>query len=57
MTLCSPFISHLYSLFPYRGMMDENNEQFVAYFLPSASTLTKRSEDRSMGVSYQNDAE
>ncbi len=32
-------------LFCSRGMMDENNEQFVAYFLPTPSTIVKRRED------------
>ncbi len=41
----------------YRGMMDENNEQFVAYFLPTPATLVKRREDTQLGVEYQDDAE
>lgn len=40
-----------------RGMMDENNEQFVAYFLPTRDTLTKRKEDESREVTYQEDEE
>ena len=40
-----------------RGMMDENNEQFVAYFLPTPDTLTKRREDDQLEVNYQDDAE
>ena len=28
-----------------RGVMDESGEQFVAYFLPTDETLTKRQED------------
>jgi len=36
-------------------MMDENNEQFVAYFLPSKETLAKRHQDEQNGLSYQED--
>lgn len=38
-------------------MMDENNEQFVAYFLPTPVTLVKRREDNQLGVEYQEEAE
>jgi len=38
-------------------MMDENNEQFVAYFLPTNSTMVKRKEDETSGVSYQEEEE
>lgn len=38
-----------------RGMMDENNEQFVAYFLPTEETLTKRHQDDLAGVAYSED--
>ena len=34
------------SAFLIRGMMDENNEQFVAYFLPTPDTLQARMEER-----------
>ena len=37
--------------------MDENNEQFVAYFLPMPETLTKRKTDEEQGISYQEDEE
>ena len=37
----------------YRGMMDENNEQFVAYFVPTQETLRKRQRDTQDSVSYQ----
>ena len=33
--------------------MDENNEQFVAYFVPTQATLAKRQEDTQLEVSYQ----
>ena len=33
--------------------MDENNEQFVAYFVPTQGTLRKRQEDAQQAVSYQ----
>ncbi len=45
--------THTYS----RGMMDENNEQFVAYFLPAYDTMVKRKEDQRAGVSYAEDEE
>lgn len=38
--------------FIYRGAVDENNEQFVAYFLPTEETLTKRKRDSEEGVDY-----
>lgn len=34
-------------------MMDENNEQFVAYFVPTKETLRKRQQDTQDSVSYQ----
>ena len=37
----------------YRGMRDENNEQFVAYFVPTKETLRKRQQDTQDSVSYQ----
>lgn len=40
-----------------RGMMDENNEQFVAYFLPTPDTMAKRKEDESEGVNYRDEEE
>ena len=33
--------------------MDENNEQFVAYFVPTQETLRKRQRDTQDSVSYQ----
>jgi len=36
-------------------MMDENNEQFVAYFLPTEETLTKRLQDEQAGIAYNED--
>lgn len=35
-----------------RGMMDESGEQFVAYFLPTEDTLTKRRRDSEDGYPY-----
>ena len=35
--------------------MDENNEQFVAYFLPSEETLVKRHQDEQAGIAYGED--
>lgn len=47
-------MKHLISMFCfiYRGAVDENNEQFVAYFLPTEETLTKRKRDSEEGVDY-----
>lgn len=36
----------------YRGMMDEEGNQFVAYFLPNEDTLRKRKRDFEEGVDY-----
>lgn len=36
----------------YRGMMDEEGNQFVAYFLPNEETLRKRKRDCDEGVDY-----
>ena len=33
--------------------MDENNEQFVAYFVPTPETLRKRQQDVHHTVSYK----
>lgn len=40
-----------------RGVMDESGEQFVAYFLPVDETLTKRREDHTNGIPYQDEEE
>lgn len=42
---------HLTSLL-HRGMMDEEGNQFVAYFLPNEDTLRKRKRDFEEGVDY-----
>lgn len=36
----------------YRGVVDENNEQFVVYFLLIEETLIKRKRDLEEGVDY-----
>lgn len=36
----------------YRGMMDEEGNQFVAYFLPNEDTLRKRKRDFEEGMDY-----
>lgn len=36
----------------YRGMMDEEGNQFVAYFLPNEETLRKRKRDFEEGLDY-----
>ena len=41
----------------FRGMMDENNEQFVAYFLPTPETMSKRKEDEKEGLNYREEEE
>lgn len=33
--------------------MDENNEQFVAYFLPTSETIAKRKEDNDANIAYR----
>lgn len=43
--------------FFYSGVMDESGEQFVAYFLPTEETLTKRREDFANEIPYQDDEE
>ncbi len=37
--------------------MDENNEQFVAYFLPTPDTMEKRKDDEVEAVNYREDEE
>uniref|UniRef100_A0A0R3S0C3 RNA polymerase II-associated factor 1 homolog n=1 Tax=Elaeophora elaphi TaxID=1147741 RepID=A0A0R3S0C3_9BILA len=38
-----------------RGMMDEEGEQFVTYFLPSKETLDKRLKDAEKGLEFDSD--
>ncbi|CAG9539404.1 unnamed protein product [Cercopithifilaria johnstoni] len=38
-----------------RGMMDEEGEQFVTYFLPSKETLDKRLKDTEKGLEFDSD--
>jgi len=38
-----------------RGMVDEDNDQFVAYFLPTENTLEKREKDKRMGINYDDE--
>lgn len=46
----------LYSLLPtIRGMMDEEGNQFVAYFLPVEETLKKRKRDQEEEMDYAPD--
>ncbi len=45
-------MKYLYDLF-YRGMVDDQGEQFVAYFLPTEETLGKRKRDAEIGVEYE----
>ncbi|KAK2186495.1 hypothetical protein NP493_198g03023 [Ridgeia piscesae] len=40
-----------------RGMVDESGDQFVAYFLPSDETLTKRKRDVEENVDYVDEEE
>lgn len=40
-----------------RGVMDETGEQFVAYFLPTSETLTKRARDASQSLDYDDNDE
>ena len=46
-----------YSAPPYRGMVDESNEQFVAYFLPTPDMIEKREEDKRLGIPFRDDQE
>lgn len=50
-----PYHTLLY--FSYRGAVDENNEQFVAYFLPTEETLGKRKRDSEDGIDYNAEEE
>uniref|UniRef100_A0A4W3GNP9 RNA polymerase II-associated factor 1 homolog n=1 Tax=Callorhinchus milii TaxID=7868 RepID=A0A4W3GNP9_CALMI len=38
-----------------RGMMDEEGNQFVAYFLPNEATTRKRKRDTDEGIDYMHD--
>ncbi|XP_074640116.1 RNA polymerase II-associated factor 1 homolog [Tubulanus polymorphus] len=40
-----------------RGMTDESGDQFVAYFLPTEDTITKRKRDSDEAVDYKSDDE
>ena len=40
-----------------RGMVDESNEQFVAYFLPTPDTIEKKEEDKRLGIPFRDDQE
>ena len=40
-----------------RGLVDKNGEQFVAYFLPTGETLSKRHRDIENEVDYDADDE
>ena len=40
-----------------RGLVDKNNEQFVAYFLPMEETLKKRRRDEENDAGYDADDE
>lgn len=40
-----------------RGVMDESGEQFVAYFLPTEETLSKRKTDAINNLDYEDDQE
>lgn len=53
--LCVPLKRH--DCFVSRGVMDESGEQFVAYFLPTESTLEKRKADFINNVEYTEDEE
>ena len=37
--------------------MDESGDQFVAYFLPTAETITKRKRDAEVAVDYEPEEE
>ena len=48
---------HDFSSLPSRGMVDESNEQFVAYFLPTSDTIERREEDRRLRIPFRDDQE
>lgn len=39
----------------YRGMMDEEGNQFVAYFLPTEETMKKRKRDQEEDLEYNDE--
>lgn len=39
-------------LFSFRGMVDESEEQFVGYFLPTEETCRKRKRDFEEDIDY-----
>ena len=43
--------------FVCRGMVDEQGDQFVAYFLPTEETLGKRKRDSELSQDFQEDDE
>ena len=55
--LAAIFAYFFYLPVSFRGMMDENNEQFVAYFVPTQETMRKRRQDVHQTVSYQDGEE
>lgn len=46
------FFSNCVCVFLHRGMMDEEGNQFVAYFLPNEDTLRKRKRDMEEEMDY-----
>ena len=46
-----------FSPLTFRGMVDESNEQFVAYFLPTSDTIERREEDKRLGMPFREDQE
>lgn len=56
MYFCFALYLHVHIvLIAFRGMMDENNEQFVAYFLPTEETAQKRKNDEKLQLLYQDE--
>ena len=43
--------------FVCRGMVDEQGDQFVAYFLPTEETLGKRKRDSELSQDFKEDDE
>ena len=47
----------MYLYLYYRGMVDEDGEQFVGYFLPTEETTRKRKRDFEEGIQYADEEE
>ena len=56
--VCFVHIVLYIALYPqHRGMVDENGDQFVAYFMPTQETLQKREDDKKIQIPYRDGEE